>query len=129
MRYIRTRQLRWSKISAKVSTPTPGNLWAREFVGVDEATANRDAVLASLSNYRDISRKYYELNPRTGGRDTHANYLAEAVAYVFKEIKEPVTSGTDKPGDPSTKFGWIVKCVLAHHKVGADWTSANGVTT
>jgi hypothetical protein len=96
---------------------------AKEFAGIDEATASRDAVLASLSNYRDMSRKYYELSPRTGGRDTHANYLAEAVAYVFKEIKEPVTPGTNKLGDPSTKFGWIVKCVLAHHKVGTKWTS------
>ena len=51
------------------------------------------------------------------------NALAEAVAFIFLEIGEPVTEGTDSEGQPSTKFGWIIKGALEHHGIDASWLS------
>lgn len=98
----------------------------RSFLKLDSSDAGRDIIVSRLTDYRNMSRVWDDHHPRLGGRDEHANILAEDVAYIFDELNEPVTEGTVVKKDqvyPSTRFGKIVKFAISYHEVKSDWLS------
>lgn len=99
---------------------------AKSFVENDEDELKLNGAIARLENYLHMSQIYQKGYPRLGGKDEHANSLAETVAYIFNELGEPVTEGTVKIGnstEPSTNFGRVVKYAISYHGVGSSWLS------
>jgi len=89
---------------------------------IDADKPNFDRVVKQMKEYRTLSAKWNELNPRTKGLNIHAENLTNAVATIFEEMGEKVTSGTKK-GRPSTKFGKVVERAFDYHEIGQNWIS------
>ena len=100
---------------------------AKQHAELEHAADEIERVISLLKEYIKMSDIWWKHNPRIGGRDEHAYNLAEAVAYIFKEMVEPVKAGTYKNayGEilPSTKFGKVVRRAFEHHSISSSWIS------
>lgn len=78
---------------------------------------------ADLRGDIELERIWHKNFPKTGGADPADYALADWVRMGFEDLDEPITFGISavETGEPSTKFGRVVKAALNWRKSAANW--------